>query len=259
MNLNIDGKVAIITGASRGIGSEVAVKLADEGVKIIAIARSVEKINMLIDSLGGGEKGHFGVALDLSANDSVSKLKKILLEKNISKIDIIVNNLGGTCDIVNPFCGLEEWRKVFRLNFEVAIELNNMIIPAMIENKWGRIIHISSISAMENHGPVTYCAAKAALTAYVRSFGGVVAPDGVVISAVLPGATLTKEGYWELALRERPDHVQKFLNERQRIGRFGKPEEVADFICFLASDRASFGTGGIYPVDGGQGRGYFGQ
>jgi len=259
MNLNLGGKTALITGASRGIGSEVAIRLADEGVKIIAIARTKEKINALIDSIGGGGKEHYGIILDLSTPDSISKLKNKLLEKNIFNIDIIVNNLGGTLNIVDPFCSLADWRRVFRLNFEIAIEINNMIIPAMIEKKWGRIIHISSISAMENHGPVTYCAAKAALTAYVRSFGGVVAPSGIVISAVLPGATFTEEGYWELALRERPDHVQKFLSERQRIGRFGKPEEIADFICFLASDRASFGTGGIYPVDGGQGRGYFGQ
>ena len=134
-----------------------------------------------------------------------------------------------------------------------------MIVPGMQARKWGRAVHISSISAMENHGPVTYCAIKAALTAYTRSFGGVVAPDGVVVSAVLPGAVFTEKGYWDTASRENPDHVKKFLTERQRIGRFGRPEEIGNYVAYLCSEHASFNTGSIVPVDGGQGRGYFGQ
>ena len=134
-----------------------------------------------------------------------------------------------------------------------------MIVPAMQNRKWGRVVHISSISAMENHGPVTYCAMKAALTAYTRSFGGVVAPDGVVVSAVLPGAVFTEGGYWDVTSRDNPEHVRKYLTERQRIGRFGRPEEIGNYVAYLCSELASFSTGSIVPVDGGQGRGYFGQ
>lgn len=146
-----------------------------------------------------------------------------------------------------------------RLNFEVAVELNTLIVPNMQRKKWGRVVHISSISSMENHGPVTYCTVKAALTAYTRSFGGVVAPDGVVVSTVLPGAVFTEKGYWDITSKKNPEHVKKFLTERQRIGRFGNPEEIGNFVAFLCSDLASFNTGSIIPVDGGQGRGYFGQ
>jgi len=81
----------------------------------------------------------------------------------------------------------------------------------------------------------------------------------VVMSAVLPGAVYTEKGYWEYASKKNPAHVRKFLTERQRIGRFGKPEEIASLVTYLCSDRASFNTGSIVPVDGGQGRGYFGQ
>jgi 3-oxoacyl-[acyl-carrier protein] reductase len=112
---------------------------------------------------------------------------------------------------------------------------------------------------MENHGPVPYCAIKAALVAYTRSFGGVVAPDGVVVSAILPGAVFTEGGYWETATQDRPDHVKKFLTERQRIGRFGQPDEIGNWVTYMCSELASFNTGSIVPVDGGQGRGYFGQ
>ena len=146
-----------------------------------------------------------------------------------------------------------------RLAFEIAVELNGLILPGMQKRKWGRVCHISSISAMENHGPVPYCAMKAALTAYTRSMGGVVAPDGVVMTAVLPGAVFTEGGYWDTTLKERPEHVAKYLSERQRIGRFGRPEEIGDYVAYLCSEIASFNTGSIVPIDGGQGRGYFGQ
>jgi 3-oxoacyl-[acyl-carrier protein] reductase len=175
------------------------------------------------------------------------------------QVDIAVHNAGGTLDISDQFCSLDDWRRIYRFNFEIAVELNSLLIPTMQENKWGRVCHISSISAMENHGPVPYCAMKAALTAYTRSMGGVVAPDGVVISAVLPGAVFTEGGYWDKTLHERPEHVKKYLGERQRIGRFGRPEEIGNFVAFLCSDMASFNTGSIIPIDGGQGRGYFGQ
>jgi 3-oxoacyl-[acyl-carrier protein] reductase len=112
---------------------------------------------------------------------------------------------------------------------------------------------------MENHGPVTYCAIKAALTAYTRSFGGVVAPNGVVVSTVLPGAVFTEKGYWDLTSKRNPEHVRKYLTERMRIGRFGKTEEIGNFVTYLCSELASFNTGSIIPIDGGQGRGYFGQ
>jgi 3-oxoacyl-[acyl-carrier protein] reductase len=124
--------------------------------------------------------------------------------------------------------------------------------------KWGRIVHTSSISSVENHGPVPYCAAKAALNAYTRSMGRVVAADGVVMTAILPGAVFTEGGYWDQASKERPEHVEKYLAERMAIHRFGKVDEISNLVAFLCSDYAGFCVGSIIPVDGGQGRGFFG-
>lgn len=257
MDLGISGRRALVTGAGRGLGRAIAQSLAKEGVKVACVSRTKTDIDALIDSLGGVEAGHFGIAMDLVPDGAPAELMAKIA--TFGSLDIVVHNAGGTLDISNPFCSIEDWRKVYRFNFELAVELNGIILPSMQQKKWGRICHISSISAMENHGPVTYCAMKAALTAYTRSMGGVVAPDGVVITSVLPGAVFTEGGFWDRALHERPEHVKKYLAERQRIGRFGKPEEIGNFVAYLCSELASFNTGSTVPVDGGQGRGYFGQ
>ncbi len=259
MNLGLQGKRALVTGAGRGIGAAVAQCLAQEGARVAVVARTSREVESLVQSLGGRSQGHCGLAMDLVAKGAPFRLIKRLKSLHFDPIEIVVHNLGGTLEVRDPFCSLEDWRRVYRLNFEVAVELNLLLVPAMQKRQWGRVVHISSISAMENHGPVPYCAVKAALSAYTRSLGGVVAPDGVVMSAVLPGAVFTEKGYWDKISKENPEHVRKFLTERQRIGRFGRPEEIGHYVAYLCSELASFNTGGIVPVDGGQGRGYFGQ
>lgn len=257
MELKIAGKYALVTGAGRGLGRAIAQSLAREGVIVACVSRTKTDIEDLIASIGGATQGHLGVAMDLMPEGApVALLAKLA---NFGPLDIVVHNAGGTLEISNPFCSLEDWRKVYRFNFELAVELNGMILPDMQRRKWGRVCHISSISAMENHGPVPYCAMKAALTAYTRSMGGVVAPDGIVMTAVLPGAVFTEGGYWDETSKIRPEHVHKYLTERQRIGRFGRPDEIGNFVAYLCSELASFNTGSIVPIDGGQGRGYFGQ
>ncbi len=258
MDLGIKGRLALVTGAGRGIGRAIAGCLAREGARVAVVSRTSSDIEALVDEMGGKAKGHFGTCLDLVEENGPKELVAIL-DRDFGDVSIVVHNLGGTVNIKDPFCSVQDWRLVYRYNFEVAVELNSILVPRMQERKWGRVVHNSSISAMENHGPVTYCAMKAALTAYTRSFGGVVAPDGVVVSAILPGAVFTEKGYWDTMSRENPEHVRKYLTERQRIGRFGIPEEIGNFVAFLCSDLASFNTGSIVPIDGGQGRGYFGQ
>lgn len=258
MDLGIKNRLTLITAGGRGIGAAVAKSLAREGARVAVVSRTASDIKNLVDKIGGKKLGHLGITLDLVKEDAPRKLVNIL-KNDFGMPSIIVHNLGGTLDIKNPFCSVRDWRRVYRINFEVAVELNNLLIPNMQKKRWGRVVHTSSIAGMENQGPVTYCAMKAALTAYTRSFGGVVAPDGVVVSAVLPGAVFTERGYWDITSKSEPKHVRKFLTERLRIGRFGRPEEIGDFVTFLCSELASFNTGSIIPIDGGQGRGYFGQ
>ncbi len=259
MNLGIQGKRALVTGAGRGLGRSIASCLAREGAKVVVLSHTASDLATLVAKMGGETAGHLGFPLDLSLQSASSNLLEKLEETGVDRVDIVVHNVGGTLSVTDPFCPIDEWRRVWRLNLEVAVELNRVLVPRMQARRWGRVVHVASISALENHGPIPYCSVKAALTAYARSLGRFVAPDGVVVTTVLPGAVFTEGGYWDRAAREQPAHVEKYLSERMAIRRFGDPSEVGEVVAFLCSEHASFCTGSAVPVDGGQGRGYFGQ
>jgi len=258
MDLGIQGKKVLVTGAGRGLGHSIALCLAQNGAQVAVTSRTEADLKQLYEDMGGEQKGHCYKAIDLVPDGAPAHLVDELKAKGFFPIDIIVHNMGGTLEINDPFCSVEDWRKVWRFNLEVAVELNLLLVPEMQKKKWGRIVLVSSISSMENHGPVPYCSIKAALTAYARSFGRVVAPDGIVVNAILPGAVFTKGGYWDEASTKKPEHVEKYLNERMAIKRFGHVDEIGQPVAFLCSQHASFFTGSIVPVDGGQGRGFFG-
>lgn len=256
MNLKIAGKRALITGAGRGLGRSVASCLANEGCFVVAVSRTESDINSLMLEIGGKEAGHCGISKDLMELGSPEKLVAHL-NQYVGAIDIIVHNLGGTLDITDPFCSIQDWERLWRFNMGISLELNLLLLPYMQKQKWGRIVHIASIAATENQGPVPYCSIKSAITSYARSMGRVVAADGIVISSVLPGAVFTKDGYWDYTSKNNPEHVEKYLNERMAIKRFGTPDEIGHPVAFLCSELASFFIGSSVPIDGGQGRSFF--
>lgn len=253
MDLGIANRKALVTGASRGLGRSIASCLAQESVQVAVVARNEKDIKSFLNEHEGN---HVGLICDLIPVGNPTKMVRELKEK-FGYPDIIVHNVGGNLNITNPLCSVRDWRKVYRFNLEIAIELNQLLIPHMQKNKWGRIVHISSISALENQGTVPYCSIKAALTAYTRSLGRYVSPDGINISAVLPGAVYTEGGYWDITSKTRPEHVEKYLKERMAIKRFGEPEEIGRIVTFLCSEHASFVVGSAFTVDGGQGRCFF--
>ncbi len=240
---------ALITGGSRGIGAAISHELAEQGVRVTIASRKSEAFTELMNKLPG--HGHEQVEVDLQ---SEIEAKKFLDGISKSEYDIIVNNAGGNLGISNPLDGYGSFKKVLDFNLGLAIDINSRAIPGMMERKWGRITHVSSISALENQGPPQYCASKAALNAYIRSVGRFVAADGVVITGVMPGAVMTAGGYWEEVMRERPEHGRKFIDERMAIKRFGETKEISSVVSFLVSDSASFMNGSIVLADGGQGR-----
>jgi len=255
MNYKISNKLVLVTGASRGIGEEICKSLAKEGARIVACSRNKKNLLKLISSLPNKRK-HFLFDVDLSSESQLCDFIKEVKKKKIEP-DIIVNNLGGNLGYTDPLGPLDEWKQVMSLNVEVAIEINRSFIPGMIKKKWGRICHISSISALENQGSPSYCASKAALNAYVRSLARYVAKHNVILTSVMPGAVFTKNGYWDNELKKNPKRVKKYLLERMAIQRFGKTGEISEIVKFLCSDLASFFVGSAILIDGGQGRSFF--
>lgn len=256
MDLGIEGRRALVTGAGRGIGRAIAKALARERAQVAVVSRTASDIESLIEEMGDTAARHYSSAFDFEPDGSPAELVADL-HANFGPIDILVNNLGSTLDITDPFCSLDDWRRVMRVNLEVAIELNLLLLPHMRGQNWGRIVNIGSTASVENNGPITYCTAKAILAAYSRCFGRVLAREGIVMSAVFPGAVLTEGGFWDKVLKERPEHAETYLKTHCPLGRFGKTDEIAPMVVLLCSELASFCQGAIVPVDGGQVRGYF--
>jgi NAD(P)-dependent dehydrogenase (short-subunit alcohol dehydrogenase family) len=168
MDLGIKGRRALVTGGGRGLGRSIASMLAAEGAHVAVVSRTAQDVESLVEEMGGEAAGHFGVAMDLNPDDGPRTLLDHLAN-DFGPVDIVVHNMGGTLDISDPYCSIADWRRIWRHNIEVALELNLELLPAMSERGWGRAVHISSIAGMENQGPVPYGAIKAALTAYTRS------------------------------------------------------------------------------------------
>jgi 3-oxoacyl-[acyl-carrier protein] reductase len=255
-SFSLNKKTALVTGASRGIGRACARTLSEQGFRVAICARGQAGLDKVIAEMGGAQAGHFAVACDLIQDDAPSELAD-RVSSAFGTLDAIVHNFGGTLGVHDPHAPISEWRRVWRANVEVAIELNASLLPPMLERGTGRVVFISSGAAIEHQSALPYSISKAAMTAYARSMGRTIAASGVVMSAVIPGIVLTEGGSWERAQREDPERVTRMLEELPR-GRFGTPEEVADFVAFLCSDKASAASGGLFQIDGGQGRSFFG-
>lgn len=255
MELGLAGKRAIVTGGSRGIGRACALALAREGARVMICGRSAADVDGAVAEIGGEYAGHRSFVADLAATDGPSEFVAAAKTAGFGEPDIVVQNVGGTLGIRDPFAPAPEWRHVWRLNVEVAVELTNAFAPVMQRRGSGRIVFVSSVAAFEQQGSTAYGVAKAALTAYARGIGKVLASDGIVVCAVVPGVTLTEGGPWARYLQDDPEGVKRFIAEKLPRGRLGTAEEIADAVVFLASERASAFVGSVVAADGGQAAG----
>jgi NAD(P)-dependent dehydrogenase (short-subunit alcohol dehydrogenase family) len=257
MDLKINGRTALVTGGLQGIGESITKNLLSEGVRVIATSRSQEAINEFLASDFPGKVNFFARRTELTGDNDVQRLVDGLAADGFI-IDILVNNAGHTLNVTDPHCSIEDWRNVLSLNFELPIRLVNALTPSMKTRGWGRIVNITSCAGLENSGPVTFSAAKAALTAYTRSMGRVLAIEApnIVMTAVFPGVVVTKGGHWEHVIKTNPEHAKSYLNERCPLGRFGEVDEIGPVVAFYCSELASFCHGAIVPADGGQSKHY---
>lgn len=257
MDLGLKGKFALITGGASGIGKAAALELVTEGANVFITSRNEDKLSKTLTELNAINEGNYGRVTTLVESDEITQLVEDI-KRRFKQIDIVVNNAGTTQGINDPLCSIEDWRKVFRLNLEIPVEINNAFIPGMKERRWGRIVNVTAGAALENSGPVTYCASKAAASAYTRSMGRVLAieAENVVMSAVLPGVVITEDGHWGGKYSEDSEHAQNYINDRCPVGRFGKPNEISVQIVVQCSERATFYHGSNVLVDAGQAKHY---
>ncbi len=254
MDLGLKNKTAIITGASQGIGLEIAKSLAAEGVRCILISRNSDALQSAVKSLSG--YGHEYHSLDLMLPGLTESTMSKILE--VQKIDICIHNLGGTLGVKSSTADIKDWFDVLMFNVGIAIRINNLLIPKMIEANYGRIVHISSISGESLRGSAPYAAAKAFLNAYIKVLARENAKNNIVISGVLPGAVYSEGGHWDEnsphnAIDKDAFYKKKedFLRHHHAIGRLGLASEISPWALFLSSEQASFAIGTLIPIDGG--------
>lgn len=251
MDLGLKGKIALVTGGSRGIGNRTALALAREGAHLCICARNEDGLKAAaeeIETLGVEVEA---VATDVTTTAGVEKVVAAVRER-FGGLDILINNVGGSA--WTPFVEIsdEEWGRVFDMSFFSTVRVSRGAIPLMVERGGGSIVNIASIFGREVGGPISYNAAKAAVISMTANLAQEAAKKNIRVNSVAPGSILFPGGSWERRLQADPESIQAFVEANIPSGRFGKPEEVADVVVFLASERSSWVTGACLNIDGGQ-------
>ena len=253
MDLGIEGKVALVTGGSRGLGRAAALSLAGEGVNVAICGRTRGTLDETLGEIESLGVSSVGVVADISETSALESLHQEVADR-LGPIDILVNNVGGSgaqADIDDT--SLDDLRAVFDLNLFGGYELMRLVLPQMKQQRWGRIVNIASIYGREHGGKLSYMSAKAALIAATKHAAVSLAKDGVLVNSIAPGSVQHPGGSWERFERDNPpDVVEQFISNNLPMGKWGWPGPVGDLVAFLASDRAGLMTGACIVVDGGQ-------
>jgi 3-oxoacyl-[acyl-carrier protein] reductase len=263
MDLGIKDRVALVAAGSKGIGFAVALELAREGARVFLCsrdeARASEAAQRIHDETGASVAG---IGADVTDNQAVEHFVSLARER-AGRIDILITNAGGPPASSFADADLDAFRKAFELNALSAIRLAKLVLTGMREQKWGRIVNITSVSSKQPIDGLLYSnTVRAALSGWAKTVSNEVAADNVTVNNVAPGYTLTgrQEELAEArsrALGKSKDEIIATWATQGPMGRIGKPEEIAAAVAFLASERASYITGVTLQVDGGWIRGLF--
>jgi 3-oxoacyl-[acyl-carrier protein] reductase len=248
MDLGLEGRTALVTGGTRGIGHAIARALVVDGARVAVVARG---------SLGleatERELGVTGIAADLATEDGCSRAFGEA-RAALGPIDILVNNLGGRAGSSWADTGVPELETAMTVNLYAAVRMSKLALPDMSERGWGRILVITSIYGRETGGAPSYNAAKAAEISFAASLAREVGAKGVLVNSVAPGSILFEGGSWDRRQKADPDGIAAFVERELPLRRFGRREEVAAVVTFLCGEQASLVNGACITVDGGQSR-----
>ncbi len=250
MNFGLKNKVALVTGASKNIGRAISFALAKEGARVILVSHSEENMRDTLREIPGGAGKHLGITLDLQLEGSHLLLRKSLSGSFLHP-EIIVHNLGGSLGVTNAFAPVSDWARVWHFNLGIAHELNRLFIPKMISRKWGRVLHLSTLSTYTFNGYASYVSAKCALDGYIKTMSREVSRHNVLINALAPGVIDLKGRYFSRLGKENPVSLEQYFDNHLPMRRLGTLDEIAAVAIFLCSDQASLVTGSIVRADGG--------
>jgi len=244
--MRFENQSAIVTGAGRGIGHAIAVRLASEGARVACVSRSEDNAKRTADEINvlrTDSAKHY--AVDVADHAAVQKIGAQILE-DFTKIDILVNNAGVTRDGLAMRMSIEDWDAVINTNLRGAFNFTQAIIRAMVKQRSGRIINITSvIGLIGNAGQTNYAASKAGLIGFTKSLARELASRSITVNAIAPGFITTD------MTAGLSDEIKKTIQSQIPLGKTGTPENVASTAAFLASDEASYITGQVICVDGG--------
>ena len=241
----LDGKTALVTGASQGIGEGIAKLLARQGARVVVAARNEEKLKSLAAYIDAGGGCARPLVLDVSRPETFGERLKSL-PADFGEIDILVNNAGITADNLLARMSLDDWERVLRTNLTGAFALSKEVIRGMMKRRWGRIINVSSVvGMMGNAGQANYAASKAGLIGFTKSLARELGSRNITVNVVAPG-------YIETAMTaELPEASREALTGSIALKRLGTVDDVAAAVLFLASEEAGYITGHTLNVSGG--------
>ena len=243
--IDLSDKIALVTGASRGIGQSISMILAQNGAHVVCVSRNVNDVQSVADKITHQKFNASAASCDISDSNNVTELVKDIIEKH-GRIDILINNAGITRDNLLMRMSEDDWNEVVNVNLKAAFTAIKAASRSMIKQRSGRIINISSVVGLiGNAGQVNYAASKAGLIGMTKSVAREFASRGITANCIAPGYVETE------MTNKLTDKVKSSLNEQIPLGRIGNVEDIAYAVAFLASDEASYITGQTLAVDGG--------